>query len=604
MNTLRKYRVAAIQFESQQGQKESNLARIESLVRKAASSGAKLIVLPEMATVGLFWNSPAEIAPYVEPIPGTTSEQFAALAKALNVYIAVGMGEVEPTTGTVYNSAILVGPEGLIGKHRKVHGYLSDPMFAADGNLGFQVWDTPLGKLGLMICMDANYPESARLLALAGADVLVMPVGWVVEVCPAPLWITRAFDNGVSAICANRWGEERGQSFSGGSCILNPDGSVQHCLGKTDRDEIVFGEIDLDDPRRSRMSFDPTVMPLMSRRPELYGSLALNRYLWNPLTMHATFGANPLPDGAQSRIVACDLAVPPQPLEAQVKQIEALIAQSTDTLPHLIVLPEFSFTGPPQNQRAADAIAEPIPGPTVVSLEAWCAKLGHYIVAGLVEKADERLYNTLVLVGPQGFITRYRKTHLGSIDTAWATHGDTLVWADTPLGRIGLLSGTDLLYPEPVRCLAIEGVDVVCVAAALTGPVPIRRAQVVAPPQDHPNLHWHLARTRASENDVYIAFANWRGSPYMGNSGIFFGPVLLVAPANEALAAPTTVEGLNAAMLDIDTRAAISAAPHNPLRAKPSIARRLPGMCALLLQRVQTRNEPPSPQPLSLMERG
>ncbi len=206
MNTLRKYRVAAIQFESQQGQKEANLARIESLVRKAASSGAKLIVLPEMATIGLFWNSRTEIAPYVEPIPGPTTERFAALAKALNVHIAIGMGEVEPTTGTYYNSAILVGPEGLIGKHRKVHGYLSDPMFAAEGNLGFQVWDTPLGKLGLMICMDANYPESARLLALAGADVLLMPVGWVVEVCPAPLWITRAFDNGVSAICANRWG--------------------------------------------------------------------------------------------------------------------------------------------------------------------------------------------------------------------------------------------------------------------------------------------------------------------------------------------------------------------------------------------------------------
>ncbi|MCC7447502.1 MAG: amidohydrolase [Anaerolineae bacterium] len=594
MNTLRKYRVAAIQFESQQGQQEANLVRIESLVRKAASSGAKLIVLPEMATVGLFWNSPAAIAPYVEPIPGPTSERFAALAKALNVYIAVGMGEVEPTTGTVYNSAILVGPEGLIGKHRKVHGYLSDPMFAADGNLGFQVWDTPLGKLGLMICMDANYPESARLLALAGADVLLMPVGWVVEVCPAPLWITRAFDNGVPAICANRWGEERGQPFSGGSCILNPDGSVQHCLGKTDRDEMVFGEIDLDDPRRSRMSFDPAVTPLMSRRPELYGSLALNRYLWNPLTMHATFGVNPLPEGAPFRIVTCELAVPPQPLEVQINQIEALIAQSTDNLPHLIVLPEFSFTGPPQNQRAAEAVAEPIPGPMVASLEAWCAKSGSYIVAGLVEKDDERLYNTLVLVGPQGLVTRYRKTHLGSIDTAWATPGNALVWADTPIGRIGLLSGTDLLYPEPARCLAIEGVDVVCIPSALTGPVPIRRAQVVAPPQDHPNLHWHLARTRAGENDVYIAFANWHGSPYMGNSGIFFGPVLLVAPAEEALATPTGVEGLNAAVIDIDTRTEISAAPHNPLRAKPSIARRLPTLCTPLLQRVNIPVEAPS----------
>src|SRR5258708_6482524 len=257
MQVQQKYRVAAIQFEPEHSAKESNLARLEQLARGAAAGGAKIIVMPEMATVGVFWQSREHVAPFVEPIPGATSERFVRLARELDAYIAVGMGEVDPLTDIYYNTAILAGPDGLVGRHRKVHGYLSDPMWAADGNLGFQVWDTPLGKLGMMICMDANYPESGRLLALGGAEVMLMPMGWVQEQSPAPLWITRAFDTGISTICANRRGSECGNQFSGGSAIIDPDGTIQRCLGRGNQDqqdEIVYGEIDLGDPRRDRFA--------------------------------------------------------------------------------------------------------------------------------------------------------------------------------------------------------------------------------------------------------------------------------------------------------------------------------------------------------------
>lgn len=560
MKTQRNYRVAAIQFEPEHAQKDANLKRLEGLIRQAAAGGAKVMVAPEMATIGVFWSGRSEITPLVETIPGPTTERFVALARELDVLIAVGLGEVDPETGAYYNSAILVGPDGLIGRHRKTHAYLSDPMWADDGNLGFQVWDTPLGKLGMMICMDANYPESGRLLGLAGAEVMLMPVAWVVEVCPAPLWITRAFDNGIPAICANRWGAEHGFSFSGGSVILNPDGSIQHCLTRGSTDEIVYGEIHLDDSPVSA-----------GRRPELYNALTLNRYLWNPLTMHGHFGEQPLPEGTQFCAAALEYSQPASSVETGLEQLSTLASNA-----NLLVLPEYSFSPVPRTPEMALSEAESIPGATTQALEAWCARTGSYIVAGLVEQEADRLYNTFVLVGPEGFCARYRKTHLSREEQSWATPGDALVWSDTPLGRIGLLAGDDLLYPEPIRCLAIEGADVICVPAALKAPEPIRRSQVMRAGDD--TIHWHLARTRACENDVYVIFSNRHDEDYMGHSGIFFGPMLFVADSREAFAATPVHEGSHAAMMQIDT--------DNPvLRTRPGLARRLTAYYRPLVER-------------------
>jgi predicted amidohydrolase len=577
MEKQRKYRVAAVQMEIEVGAVAQNIVHLEALTREAAEGGAKIIVMPEMITAGLFWQDRQHIAPFVEPIPGPTSDHFANLAQELDVYIVVGMAEVDPATNIYYNSAFLAGPEGLIGVHRKVHGYLSDPLWAADGDLGLQVWNTPLGNLGIMICMDANYPESGRLLAVGGADVMLIPTGWMVETCPAPLWITRAFDNGISAICSNRWGAESGNQFSGGACIINPDGTIQNCVGKTTGDEIVFGEIDLDDPRRKRFDLDQTIGPFADRRPALYGTLALNRYLWNAQTMHANFGANPLPESTRFCTVVCELEQP-QPVDATLREFDRLLATADRNLPHLFVLPEFSFTGPPADKAHALSLAESLDGTTVQQLQAWCAESGCYIVAGIVERDDVGIYNTLVLVGPDGVNAHYRKTHLSGPDREWATEGDSLVWADTPFGRIGLLAGTDLLYTETVRCLAINGVDVVCVSAALKGPTPIYRDEIGLDQPD--TIHWHLARTRAAENDVYVAFSNWRGAYGMGHSGVFFGPSLFDEPERESWAVTDSAvgSGLGVAMMEIDTSAGTA------VRTKPGINRRLTAYYAPLLR--------------------
>ena len=118
------------------------------MVEEAARNDAKLIVLVEMATTAYCFFDRAEIAPYVEPIPGPTTERFGELAARYGCYIVVGMPEVDPETDIYYNSLALVGPDGVVGKYRKTHSFISENTWAKDGDLDLPVFRTELGNLG------------------------------------------------------------------------------------------------------------------------------------------------------------------------------------------------------------------------------------------------------------------------------------------------------------------------------------------------------------------------------------------------------------------------------------------------------------------------
>src|SRR5438105_15290125 len=190
------YRAAAIQYEPTLGEKEKNVTELLRLVEEAAQHEARLIVLPEMATTGYCWESRAEIAPHVEPIPGPTTDRFQQLAASYGCLIAISLPEVDPATNVYYNSMALIGPEGVIGTYRKIHSYISDPRWARDGDLGMPVWETPLGRLAGLICMDAEYFEEARILALHQADVWLFPTNWLDEKRPSSWSLASAFENG------------------------------------------------------------------------------------------------------------------------------------------------------------------------------------------------------------------------------------------------------------------------------------------------------------------------------------------------------------------------------------------------------------------------
>jgi predicted amidohydrolase len=245
------YKAAAIQFEPAMFEKQRNIARLLDLVRVAATAGARLIVTPEMGTTGYCWYDRAEIKAFVETVPGPTTDSFQELAAEFGCYVVIGLPEVDADTDLYFNSAVLIGPQGIVGKHRKSHPYISEPKWAASGD-AHAVFDTEIGRIAMLICMDIHFFETARLAAVAGADVICHISNWLAERAPAPYWINRAFENACYVIESNRWGLERTVQFSGGSCIIEPDGNVAAVVDKGDG--IAYGVIDLAFARRRQCS--------------------------------------------------------------------------------------------------------------------------------------------------------------------------------------------------------------------------------------------------------------------------------------------------------------------------------------------------------------
>ena len=576
---LASYRVAAIQFEPVLGEKENNVTRLLRLVEEAATQGAKLLVLPEMATTGYCWQSRSEIAPSVEPIPGPTTDRFQHLATIHACYIALSLPEVDPRTNVYYNSMVLLGPQGLVGTYRKIHSFIAEPRWARDGDLGMPVWDTPLGRLSGLLCMDAMYFEAARIPALHEADVLLFPTNWLDEKSPSSWWMARAFENGVYFIAANRYGEERGVQFSGGSCVLNPDGSIQSYLDNGEG--IVYGEVDLARCRQKRWGgHDANAASgdrLADRRPEEYALLTHNSYLWEPLRYHSLYALGELPAGQLSctgivQVRLQDFATQSahktlQHLQAMVR---TMITDAAPAQPDVLVLPELLLPGPytvPIHEHEQAFItymhdgAITIPGPETEALTALADALQISMVLGVAERDGDVYYNTVVLLDPGGIYGKYRKLHLTQHDRLWAQVGDLgLPTFDTPAGRIGLATGYDLLFPETLRILAGQGADLVCAPALLNFPDPIGLAPTTIPhkmlvaPEEYDPAHYLLWRVRAAEHNVYLAVANWSGQygsmQANGQSGIF-APLAVTYPWAEVV---VDEDETMLTMMTIDTR--------------------------------------------------
>ena len=293
---LLKYQVATVQYEPSQFNKDHNVSSLLHLCEEAGKKGAKLIVTPEMGTTGYCFLNREEISPLVETIPGQTTKKFETIAKKFNCYIVVGMPEIDDETQLYYNSAVLIGPDGIVGKHRKSHGYIAEPKWSAPGQEHL-VFDTEIGKIGILICMDIHFIETARLVALQDADIIIHISNWLSERTPAPYWISRAFENSCYLIESNRWGLERTVQFSGGSCIINPDGSIESVIDKGDG--IAYANIDLSWPRERKV-LDEKIFN--DRRPEMYLNLPTDPYLWNPLDFFGLYGLDPLPRGKESLV--------------------------------------------------------------------------------------------------------------------------------------------------------------------------------------------------------------------------------------------------------------------------------------------------------------
>ncbi len=184
---MEEFRVSAVQMDVRLGEKDANLERMDSFARLAVSEGAALVVFPECSLTGYCFESREEGSEFAEPVGGPAVESMTGLCRELDILTVFGFLESEGDS--LYNSLALVGPDGLLGSYRKAHlPHLGIDHFVDRGDNLTTVHETPLCRLGMNICYDGAFPESARLLALAGADLVVLPPRVALLPLPPRLW--------------------------------------------------------------------------------------------------------------------------------------------------------------------------------------------------------------------------------------------------------------------------------------------------------------------------------------------------------------------------------------------------------------------------------
>ena len=264
-----KVKIAAVQMDPKIMEKGGNLDKILLEVKSAASNGADLIVFPECALTGYVFASREEAIPFMETIPGPSTVELAARCRELGVHIIAGLLEID--ADKCYNAAVLVAPQGLIGKYRKNHlPFLGVDRFIDPGDQPFQVYPTPIGNIGIHICYDCNFPESARVMTLLGADILALPTNWPGGRGKVAKYVinTRAYENKVHLVAVDRVGEERGTKFIGSSEIVDAWGDTL-AEASSDNEEIVYAEIGLTDARQKRIILKPGEFEMDLTLPEL-----------------------------------------------------------------------------------------------------------------------------------------------------------------------------------------------------------------------------------------------------------------------------------------------------------------------------------------------
>jgi predicted amidohydrolase len=268
--------LAAVRLAPVLGDVEGNRDRATAAVADAAARGANLVVLPELATSGYCFADVAEARASAEPVPGPTTDAWAAAAAAADVVVVGGVCELD-ADGGVRNSAVVVGRDGLLARYRKLHLWGRETELFATGDEAPPVVDTPVGRVGIGVCYDLWFPEHARALALAGADILAFPSN--LSYSPAQdglphldvvTALATAHVNRVHLVVADRCGTERGHRWLGAAIVVDADGVLRAAAPDDDQPAIVLATLDLAAARDKRWGAWNDV--LADRRPGLYGS--------------------------------------------------------------------------------------------------------------------------------------------------------------------------------------------------------------------------------------------------------------------------------------------------------------------------------------------
>jgi predicted amidohydrolase len=276
MSSPETWRIAGVQMDPQFGRLDENLAEILAQLGRAAAGGAKLVVFPECALSGYGFSSRQDGIAHAIAIDSEPVRQVTAACHQLDTHCVFGL--LERDGDRLFNACVLTGPGGVVGTYRKVHlPYLGIDMFVDPGDRPFAVHDIGGLRVGMHICYDGGFPETARVLSLLGADLLVLPTNWPTHSeCAAEHMIpTRAMENTVYVMAVNRVGEESGFRFIGRSSIVDPSGRV---LAKASPDgrELFCAEVDTSVARKKhlvRVAGRHEINRIADRRPRFYEPL-------------------------------------------------------------------------------------------------------------------------------------------------------------------------------------------------------------------------------------------------------------------------------------------------------------------------------------------
>ena len=292
---MKDFTIALMQLTfPQKNRVDKNLDKMAMWARKAADAGADLVMFGELSVSGYLLDTSGLRSPAsgssehylrAEQIPGPATRRLEAIAKEQNLYIAAGMADLQ--AGVVYNAFLFVGPDGYIGKQRKLHIPVAEYPYYGNGS-GLNVFDIGLCKIGASICFDNWFPETSRILALKGAEVMLSPWMWIVPAEASPekklaaiesrrerhkrFFPARALDNAMYVMVLDHVGTEaKDFEFPGVSMAIDPYGEV---IAESNALQEEMMLVDLKGSEVEKYRTYGHHYTLKYRRPEIYGELA------------------------------------------------------------------------------------------------------------------------------------------------------------------------------------------------------------------------------------------------------------------------------------------------------------------------------------------
>lgn len=258
--------------------RQANLARSKELLTEAFEAGADIVVLPELAASG-YSTEPSHLQSAAEPVSGPTVEAWHELAARYGGLVCGGL--CEAADGKLFNSAVLVSPDGVALHYRKLHPFAGEKHVFEPGDLGLPIADTRFGVIGVCVCYDLRFPEVVRALALKGAELVLVPTAWLPGFdeerwdrdgyCPqARGALLQANLNQVFIACASQVGRPVDLEFLGSSLVADPYGKDLAGPPSGTAERVVIAEIDADETHRAQRR-SPLISPRSDRRTDVYG---------------------------------------------------------------------------------------------------------------------------------------------------------------------------------------------------------------------------------------------------------------------------------------------------------------------------------------------